>query len=420
MRPFALFAASAVALGSIIAGSGDVHADDAAPTADSTPAAVASTVTVALPGVGIMVDLSIDAGGGLLDVSLNNPADYSAAVVRPNRVSFVNDAAGTSVKVKSKHGGQRIEARAGALADVSGPGSWTGDLFESGVASTVSFTVADNGGAPDITGVSVNTGDPDITSTKGETTYRSDDDDGDEMEQSATASITFEYLGQTRTMRIKVEVETEDGSTSAKMKIALSRIKGRQLADGPAVGPHTWTGQLCSGETATIDYDVADDGQITVTSTTPEAVDLKVEGRRATVSFSRNERVSIKAVGDDGDLQVGASKKFSCGRTVPTVNGDVVPETPRGDRDHDGDRRDRDHDGDRRDGDGDRDGDRDGDHDERPRWRPRDGDHDDDDHDDDDHDDDDHDDDDHDDDDRRGGDDGDRGGDRGDRDHDDD
>ena len=103
-----------------------------------------------------MVDINLDPGGNLVDVSLNQPGDFTATTVKPNKVMFVNDVEGVSVKVKAKHGGERIEARAADLADVSGPGQWSGDIFDNGQETVVDFTVgARDDGSPDITGVTV-------------------------------------------------------------------------------------------------------------------------------------------------------------------------------------------------------------------------------------------------------------------------
>jgi hypothetical protein len=369
MRSFPLITAGALMLGSAFAVAGGVYADDA-PVAESPAvapvAAATTTVTLPLLGAPLTIDLTTDAGGGLLDVLVDEAA-AGTPTARSGKVSFVND--GSGVRVTAKKGGQRVEARAGSIGDIAGPGSWSGDLFETGGATTVAFTVVDNGGAPDITGVSVVPDPVGIVATIGDTTYGDDDhDDGDgESEQSASTTITFEYLGQTRTMRIKAEVETDDGGTSAELKISLSRIKGDQQAEGAAVGPHTWNGQLCNGDAATIAYRVDGAGAITVDSTTP-AADVTAEGNRAKVSFGERERVSIRVTGDAPDFTVGVSKKFRCERVAPTVNGLPVPPSAdeHGD-DDDGDREE--HDGDHDEHDGDHD-EHDGDHDE------HDGDHD--------------------------------------------
>ncbi len=94
--------------------------------------AASSAVTLPLFGAPLVVDINVDPGGNLVDVSLNQPGDFTATTVKPNKVMFVNEVEGVSVKVKAKHGGERIEARAADLADVSGPGHWSGDIFDNG------------------------------------------------------------------------------------------------------------------------------------------------------------------------------------------------------------------------------------------------------------------------------------------------
>ena len=128
------------------------------PEADTTAAApvvaASSAVTLPLFGAPLVVDINMDPAGNLVDVALNQPGDFTASTVKPNKVVFVNEVEGVSVKVKAKHGGERIDARAADLAGVSGPGQWSGDVFENGQATVVDFTVgAGADGAPDITAV---------------------------------------------------------------------------------------------------------------------------------------------------------------------------------------------------------------------------------------------------------------------------
>ena len=128
------------------------------PAADATAAApvvaASSAVTLPLFGAPLVVDINMDPAGNLVDVALNQPGDFTASTVKPNKVVFVNEVEGVSVKVKAKHGGERIDARAADLAGVSGPGQWSGDVFENGQATVVDFTVgAGADGAPDITAV---------------------------------------------------------------------------------------------------------------------------------------------------------------------------------------------------------------------------------------------------------------------------
>jgi hypothetical protein len=329
-----------------------------APTATPAPAAT-SNVTLPLLASSLTVAITTDVGGGLLDVSLGGSStglDVNAA--RPGRVSFVNEAGTVKVKVSARDGGEKVEVKAGSLGDISGAGGWSGDVFGTGETTTVGFTVgAGSDGGPDITGVTV-TSPAEFTIGEVERSTESDDDDG-EIEQQAAVSISFSQAGQTRTLRIKAEVETDDGQTRSELKISLSRIRGRQIADGPAVGPHTWSGQLCDGTAASFTYEVTADGQITNVAPTP-AADVELEGDEVKVRFSDADRIKVEVESEDGVLVVRVRERFDCERVTPTVDGSVVPTTIDDDDDDDDDHHGRGHDDDDDDdGDDDDDDDRD-------------------------------------------------------------
>ena len=96
----------------------------AAQAAPATP--VPTTVTLPLFGAQLTVDITAGPGGNLATVAVN-PADSLTLVKnRPNKVAFVNEDGTAKIVVKSNGGGQKVQARAGTLADVSGPGTWRG------------------------------------------------------------------------------------------------------------------------------------------------------------------------------------------------------------------------------------------------------------------------------------------------------
>lgn len=349
MRKFGIALGSAVAVSSLVAGGGVINAQSAdsststststSPSSTGTPAAPAaagtSNVTLPLLASSLTVAITTDVGGGLVDVSLGGSStglDLNTA--RPGRVSFVNEAGAVTVKVSAKDGGEKVEVRAGSLGDISGPGGWSGDVFGTGETTTVGFAVgAGSDGGPDITGVTV---DSPAESTIGavERSTESDDDDG-EIEQRASVTIAFSQAGQTRTLRIKAEVDTDDGQTRSELKISLSRIRGRQIADGPAVGPHTWSGQLCDGAAASFTYEVTADGQITNVVPTP-AADVELDGDEVKVRFTDDDRIKVEVDSEDGVLVVRVRERFDCERVTPTVDGSAVPTTI-DDDDHDDD-----------------------------------------------------------------------------------
>ena len=319
-------------------------AEETPPPTDSTVAAepaaaaepvVASSSAVTLPlfGAPLVVDINIDPGGNLVDVALNQPGDFTATTVKPNKVMFVNEVEGVSVKIKAKHGGERIEARAADLADVSGPGQWSGDLFENGQATVVDFTVgARDDGTPDITGVTVTSP---LEFVVGETNYDTGDKHGGEHARASVA-IKFTDSGQSRTLWIKVALRTSDDHTSAKLSIGLSRIKGAEIPEGETVGAHTWSGMLCDGTTATINYTVGEDGSIADVTATPEA-EIKSSEHGVKVRFATGESVRIKVRDNDGQLQVGADDRIRCDAADPSVNTPIDPEADTGDDGHRGD-----------------------------------------------------------------------------------
>ena len=362
MRSTKVFTTGACVLAAFVVGGGIAAADDTTVPPPPPAAAAESTFTLPLLGSPLIVDVTTDAGGGLVDVSLNQAGEFTVTQVKPNRVRFVNTDGTISVKVSAKHGGARVEARAGQLSEIIGAGEWSGDVFETGDPTTVKFTVsAGADGGPDITGVSVTSP---VGFVIGDTVRETEDDD-DEIEQSASVTIEFSQNGQTRSLRIKATLETEDGETQAKLSIRLSRLQGLQLADGPAAGPHTWTGQLCDGTIASVTYVVSIDGQVSDVASSVLA-EVDVDGNHAKIRFSDDERISIKVSGEGGSMTVGVSKKIRCDRVDPTVNGSVVPTTiddDDDDSDHDSDEigdDDSDHDDDKI---GDDDSDSDDDHD---------------------------------------------------------
>ena len=224
---------------------------------------------------------------------------------------------------------------------MSGPGVWSGDVFGSGEPTTVNFTVGTTGdGAPDITGVTVASP---HEHTIGATDYQSDED-GD---ASASVKIEFTAAGQTRTLRIKAKVDTghdrknadnadeATGETRAKLSIALSKIRGRQIAAGDAVGPHSWTGMLCDGTTATVDYTVTEDGSVSDVAAIPEGAEVKTAQHGATVRFATGERVNIRVKSEGDEMTVGVRTKIRCEASDPSVNTPIDPQADRDERDHD-------------------------------------------------------------------------------------
>jgi hypothetical protein len=366
-----LIARTAAAVGAIcVLAPGTAALADDAPVDPAVPPAPAATSTFTLPmlGVPLTVAVTTDAGGGLLDVALNPTDTYTAEHVRPNHVAFENTEGTVKVYVSAKHGGERVAVRSGALADISGASGWSGDVFGNGVPSSVGFTIAAGAdGGPDITGIAV---DSTLANTVGEVQRGSFDKWGGDWKWAAV-EIRFDDAGQSRTLRIKASSGTKpDGEPSANLKISLGHVRGGRIAEGDAVGPHTWSGQLCDGTAASITYTVNADGSVSDVVATPEA-QVGDWGHKTVVAFDRKQVVSIKVDDDDAAaLEVTTKEWFNCGRNDPSVNTEVAPDATEPDNHphdgwgngngwgHDGDH---DHDGWRGDGRGNRDHDDDDD-----------------------------------------------------------
>jgi hypothetical protein len=324
--------------------------DSTVPTS-TVPGAV-STITLPLFGAPLTVDLTTGPSGAMSSVTINPADGWTAPKVKPNRVAFVNDEGTAKVVVRTREGGgQRIDAKAGSLADLLGPGAWSGDVFGNGVATNVSFTIADRGdGSPDIVGIGV-TG---AAGVVGPVKYSSEWDDDGEEEFGARVSVTFTDSAadatRTRVLTVKVEVERhedEDGeeSSHAKLRISLSKVKTSAPDVPVAAGPGTWTGALCSGEIASIAYTLGDDRTLVVGAISPTPEEVKQKERGVEVRFATGERVRLSVKRAEDGAWVKADVKLRCDdEPTPSVN---VPTTAHDDEDDDddhGDERDRDRD----------------------------------------------------------------------------
>jgi hypothetical protein len=308
--------------------------------------AAPSTTTLPLFGAPLTIDVTAAPGGAIASVSVDPADGLTASTVKPNKVKFVNEDGTARVQVSTRHGGERIEARAGTLVDVSGPGSWSGDLFGTGTITTVDFEVgATADGGPDILDVTTS----DATAQVGAVDY---DDDGDR----ARVSIEFTDGIERRWLSIRVSVKSWDdrpgsddasSNSSARVSIALSDVKGERLPAAEVVGPQAWNGVLCDGTPAQIDYTVNADGTVSGVTASPATAEIEIGERGVRVGFSENERVKIrvKSSDDGAEMKVAVDEKIWCDNADPTVNTPVDEDIDDG---HDGDRRD----GDGRDGDG--------------------------------------------------------------------
>ncbi len=341
-RAAVLFGGTMVALG----GAGAVFAG----AAHAAPAEAPGTTATTLPlfGASLTVSVTTGPGGAIADVSVDPADGLTATKVDTHRVTFENADGTAKVKVGSGHGGQGVAVKAGTLADVSGAGHWSGDVFGDGTTTTVDFTVGPTAdGAPDITGITSS----DATAVVGDVNHFDGSGHGwhhwgddDSTYQAASVRVKFDNGSQSRSLGILVEVRTHGDESTAKLGVGLSQLRGVAQDAATAAGAKTWAGVLCDGSTATIGYNLAEDGTISDVVATPEPVKSSVNGNHADVRFSDTERVKIFVKARDGQLKINVQEKFRCDSPDPTINGQPAPTTTTdpdvGDdngKDHDGD-----------------------------------------------------------------------------------
>jgi hypothetical protein len=320
-----------------------------AAVAQAAPAApvpaVPTITTLPLFGVPLTVDVATGPGGTIASVAVNPADGLTATKVRPNKVAFVNEDGTAKVVVSGHDGRQGVQVRAGALTDVSGDGGWSGDIFGNGAATTVAFTVgAAADGGPDITGVSTDDPTAEISATEyegsdGNDNHHGKDGHGDGAFQMAKVRIQFTSDGQSRSLSIRAEVGTHDGDTRAKVSVTLGKLRGVVQPAADAAGATSWTGLLCDGTEATVNYTINEDGSITDVSALPDTATISGEGRKVSVRFSSDERVKIRVSVRDEGLKVNVDPRIRCEDAAdPTVNTPIDTTIPSDDGDHhDGD-----------------------------------------------------------------------------------
>jgi hypothetical protein len=306
----------------------------AAATAAAAP--VPTTVTLPMFGAPLTLDVTTDPGGALTNVAVDSANPTVATKLKPHKVVFqVSSLADPTadpgrVVVKSRHGGQSVSARAGSLADVSGPGAWSGDVFGTGTATSVAFTVAAaaDGTSPDITGVTSSDATA-VIGTVDHSTGDGHDHEGDASSARVSVKFTNAAGDQSRSLSIRVEVRTGGEHDSAKLSISLSPIKGVAIDAATAAGPHTWSGLLCDGTTtATVSYTVAADGSVSAVTATPATAVVKTDGDKISVKFSDTERVLIMVHAKDGMIKIQAMTMFRCNSGNPVTNVSTSIPTP--------------------------------------------------------------------------------------------
>ena len=232
------------------------------------PIAQTGGMTAVLPlfgSPGLTVTVTLDTVGNISNVALTPTGVVTQTSADPTIVKFANTDGTTKVAVRAKGDKMSISAKSGSLADFIGTGSWSANVFGTGIES-VAYTIGDDGGKPTLA-----IGTPSVVAgvTAVVIAPTSDSEDG---EASASGGVTFSADGFVKRLRITIEVDEVGGP--AHLKITLTGKDRQTLSDSlaalVAVGNRTWSAYLCDGTTqVTVTYKVNADGTVSFVSATP-------------------------------------------------------------------------------------------------------------------------------------------------------
>jgi len=344
---------------SLIAGVALVGALPSIAVANTTEA-IAETggMTLTLPGVPLTLGITLDPFGNIQEVTID--PTFAPDHESDHKVTFERASDGSTV-VKAKASGEKLTAKVKTsnLDEFVGTQTWSADVFGTGTASTVTFTIAKVGTGDsaylEITGPPVVTPVPGIDSEVSGPTTDSDDHDGDEWEYESKAYVNFFMDGFKKSLKIEIETEYENDDdhegVRAKLKVEL-RGKDVQNLEGAIVeGPQSWTGLLCDGSTALVEYTVAADGTVsepivTVAGDVVYETDMDDDGFKIQFTDSNGDdgayvKVDVKDENGSLALEVKSKTTASCGDDDHDDDGK--------DKDHDDDGKDKDHDDDGKD-----------------------------------------------------------------------
>lgn len=175
--------------------------------------------TLPVLGTGLSVTVTRGEDGHIAAVALD-PADGST-VIKENdhKVVFLLADGNTEVVVKVRGNTIQTSVRADAIADVTGPGSWSADVFGNGVV-TIPYSLSFEGNAPIITlgeivapeGVTVEVGEPKAHVS----------DDGDKSFYKIKVRLTSGEEKAKVTLVAKTYVDDETGEVKVRFAVSVS------------------------------------------------------------------------------------------------------------------------------------------------------------------------------------------------------
>jgi hypothetical protein len=272
--------------------------------AANTNEQIAQTGGMTLPilGASAVVTIELDDVGHITAVTFTPAGDLTQARTSDHRVTFANADGTTRVDIAAHGHKLSVKAKTGSLDDLVGSHVWSADVFGTGTASTVAYTIGNLDGKPTLEfgDVTVPAG---VTATKSAIKTSGN---------NVSGKVTFESDGYVKTLRFWIHVD--QGGGKAMLKIVLSgkdkqRLSG-SLADLVAVGNRTWSAHLCDETSATVTYRVNPDSTVEFLSALPNTASVKTKDKGFTATFDGTKvRVSVSLKAKDGSYELKVDEK---------------------------------------------------------------------------------------------------------------
>lgn len=209
--------------GAALAGDKDTDLDETEVEEPETtvPEHEITEVLSSLPVLGSGLNVTITRGedGEISAVGLD-PADGST-IIKENdhKVVFLLSDGNTEIVVKARGDTIKTTVEADATADVTGPGSWSADVFGNGLV-TIPYTVSFDGNAPIITVGEVIVPDG-VVAEVGEPKARVSDD-GDKSSYKVKVRLTSDEEKAKVTLVAKTYVDDDDGEVKVRLSVTVS------------------------------------------------------------------------------------------------------------------------------------------------------------------------------------------------------
>jgi hypothetical protein len=189
-------------------------------------------------GTGLNVTITRGEDGEISAVALD-PADGST-VVKENdhKMVFLLGDGDTEVVVKVRRNTIQTQVKADATADITGPGSWSADVFGNGLV-TIPYTVSFEGNAPIITLGEIVTPEG-VTAEVGEPKARASDD-GDKAFYKVKVRLASGEDSAKVTLVAKTYVD-DDGEVKVRFAVSVSDRSRHKHWDGDDDDRRRWDG----------------------------------------------------------------------------------------------------------------------------------------------------------------------------------